>query len=117
MRSRELRCSAQQARLGRGMSRCKPYDHTSLRTPYAMHRSSRLTPISVLVHFHNLRIFHNLNFLKLHLKSQKWWIPRQMTNELLAQMSVKIFRKLNGARSTGTVSGKQYAYAMRPKML
>ena len=54
-----------------------------------MHQSSRLTPISVLVHFHSLRIFRDLNFLKLHLKSQKWWIPREMTNELLAEMSAK----------------------------
>ena len=81
MRSRELRCLVQQTRLGRRMSRYPPYIPTSLHTPNAMHQSSRVTPISVLVHFHSLRIFRDLNFLKLHLKSQKWWIPRQMTSE------------------------------------
>ena len=40
-----------------------------------------------------------------------------MTNELLAQMSAKKMRKLNGARSTGTVSKKQYAYAMTPVII
>ena len=89
MRSRELRCLVQQACLGHRMSRCPLYNHTSLHTPNAMHQSSRLSPISVLVHFQSLRIFRDLKFLKQHLKSQKWWIPREMTNEILAQMSAK----------------------------